>query len=99
MNAAVVKALGSLNRVEYQVGDRVRVRLNLDGCKQAGKLHGWAIEGRTGTVRWLEEGRPDNHIYAVGYFWPPVVLPDFLNGFSPQFHSWFAPWEIEEVGP
>ena len=82
----------------FEIGERVRVRLNLDACGQAGKRHGWAIEGRTGTIVAIEQGSPEQHCYVVAYFHPPVVVEEFPGGFSPQFHNWFAPWEIERCG-
>lgn len=80
----------------FEVGQRVRVRLDLQ-CPQEGKIHGWATEGRTGTVMWIEPNQPDQHFYVIGYFSPTVVVPGFSRPFSPQFHNWFAPWELESV--
>ncbi len=77
-----------------QVGQRVRVKMDL-ACSHDGALHGWAMEGRTGTIMWLEEGQPDHHIYIVGYFQPLMVV----NGhrYSDQFHGFFAPSELESL--
>tara|TARA_Y100000310_G_scaffold343656_2_gene452301 strand:+ start:3084 stop:3338 length:255 start_codon:yes stop_codon:yes gene_type:complete len=80
----------------FEVGERVRVKIGLQ-CERDGILHGWATEGRTGTVMWLELNREDGHVYVVGYFLPAVVLEEFPQGFSDQFHNWFAPSEIEEA--
>ena len=80
----------------FAVGQRVRVQINIH-CPEEGRVHGWATEGRVGTVMWIELDSKTQHCYAVGYFTPPVVLPEYPNGFSPQFHNWFAPWELAEV--
>ena len=79
----------------FNVGQRVRVRLDQEPCPEEGNLHGWATQGRTGVIMWEDEKAPNNHRYVVGYFLPTVVIDG--HKYSDQFHNWFTPAEIEAV--
>lgn len=79
----------------FTMGQRVRVSFDTSECHQEGRLHGWATQGRTGTIMWEDPKQPGNHRYVVGYFLPTVVIDG--HRYSDQFHNWFSPSEIEAV--